>query len=142
MKMVGGKLVRSGIDVYLVMEHCGGGDLHELRGQLTASQIRSLMHQLLTAVEYMHGLNVWHRDLKSANVLLTVQEGRHIAKIADLGVLFHYADDVDIWPSNRGQGCWCSARGYVLDVTSPLCEQFEQTDRTGGVSMHRAVSLV
>lgn len=85
MKLVGGKLVRSGIDVYLVMEHCGGGDLHELRGQLTAGQIRSLMHQLLTAVQYMHGLNVWHRDLKSANVLLTVHEGRHIAKVADLG---------------------------------------------------------
>eukprot|EP00892_Ulva_mutabilis_P011340 jgi/Ulvmu1/8579/UM045_0021.1 len=85
MKLVNGSLVRSGIDVYLVMEHCGGGDLHELRGQLTASQIRGLMHQLLKAVQYMHGLNVWHRDLKSANVLLTVHEGRHIAKVADLG---------------------------------------------------------
>lgn len=85
MRLVNGNLVRSGVDVYLVMEHCGGGDLHELRGQLTASQIRGLMHQLLSAVQYMHGLNVWHRDLKSANVLLTVYEGRHIAKVADLG---------------------------------------------------------
>jgi serine/threonine protein kinase len=85
MKMVNGKLTSVSVDVYLALEYCDGGDLHVLKGQLSASQIQSLMHQLLSGVSYMHNLNVWHRDLKSANVLLSVHEGQHVAKIADLG---------------------------------------------------------
>lgn len=83
--LVDGQLQSSSIDVYLALEYCNGGDLHALMGQLSEAQIQSLMHQLLTGVSYMHALNVWHRDLKSANVLLRVHEGQYIAAIADLG---------------------------------------------------------
>lgn len=41
--------------------------------------------QLLEGVQYLHSLQVWHRDLKSANLLLKMHEGHQIVKIADLG---------------------------------------------------------
>lgn len=80
-----GTLQSSSIDVYLALEYCDGGDLHALKGQLSSTQIQNLMNQLLAGVSYMHELNVWHRDLKSANVLLRVHEGQYMAAIADLG---------------------------------------------------------
>ena len=67
------------------MEYAGGGDLHKLRGQLSEQDVRRLMWQLLTTVEYLHSQNVWHRDLKSANVLLTVENGQRVCKVADFG---------------------------------------------------------
>lgn len=67
------------------MEYAGSGDLHKLRGQLSEHDVRRLMWQILTAVEYLHTHDVWHRDLKTANVLLTVENGQRICKIADFG---------------------------------------------------------
>lgn len=73
------------IDLYLVTEFAGGGDLHHLRGQLSEHDVRRLMWQIVTAVEYLHSQDIWHRDLKTANVLLTVENGQRICKIADFG---------------------------------------------------------
>lgn len=49
--MVGGKLQTSSIDVYLALEFCAGGDLHALRGQMTAQQIRHLIAQTVMGVQ-------------------------------------------------------------------------------------------
>jgi len=45
-------------------------------------QVKSLMVQLLKAVQYMHESNLLHRDIKCANLLLT-NDG--LLKVADLG---------------------------------------------------------
>ncbi|PNH07661.1 Serine/threonine-protein kinase DCLK1 [Tetrabaena socialis] len=62
-----------------------GGDLFSMRGQLPEHEVRSLTWQLLSALRYLHGLNVWHRDIKTGNLLLTLQEGRRVLKVADFG---------------------------------------------------------
>jgi serine/threonine protein kinase len=85
MRLVQGKLQHTSIDVYLALELCTAGDLHALKGQMTAKQIQQLIAQIVSGVQYLHSLKVWHRDLKSANILLTVQDGRQVLKIADLG---------------------------------------------------------
>ena len=46
-----------------------GGDPFELRGEMSAAEVRSLMRQLAGAVKYLHDVGVWHRDIKSANTL-------------------------------------------------------------------------
>jgi len=51
---IGGQLVPSSIDAYLVMELADGGDLFNLRGQLAAGEVRSLMLQLLDGLRYLH----------------------------------------------------------------------------------------
>ncbi|GLI58621.1 hypothetical protein VaNZ11_000356 [Volvox africanus] len=81
----GGRLVPTSYDCYMAMEYCDQGDLFNMRGQLPEHEVRSLMWQLLGALRYLHGLNVWHRDIKTGNLLLTLQEGRRILKVADFG---------------------------------------------------------
>jgi mitogen-activated protein kinase 1/3 len=36
-------------------------------------------------VRYLHEHHVWHRDFKSANVLMTLVNGRRVLKVADFG---------------------------------------------------------
>jgi serine/threonine protein kinase len=84
--MVNGKLQSSSIDVYLALEHCAT-DLHALQGQMEPAMVKQLMQQLISGVQYLHELQVWHRDLKSANLLMKMHEGVQTVKIADLGML-------------------------------------------------------
>ncbi|KAJ2459552.1 hypothetical protein GGF42_001393, partial [Coemansia sp. RSA 2424] len=78
--------------VYLVMEHCAGGDLWRYLKQrgsdrflaaLAESEARYIMRQITAAVAYLHLHGVLHRDLKLANILLT--ESMDI-RIADFGL--------------------------------------------------------
>eukprot|EP00045_Choanoeca_perplexa_P001872 m.22138 g.22138 ORF g.22138 m.22138 type:complete len:410 (+) comp11208_c0_seq2:254-1483(+) len=59
--------------VYLVMEYAPRGDLLEYinqGGSLSEDEARKLFYQMITAVNYCHGLRVVHRDLKCENMLL------------------------------------------------------------------------
>jgi len=80
-----GRFVPSSQDIYLVLEFCPLGDLFELRGQLGEGEVKALCWQILSAINFLHRQYVWHRDLKSANILVTLSEGRRVAKIADFG---------------------------------------------------------
>eukprot|EP01026_Neomeris_dumetosa_P018711 TRINITY_DN1737_c0_g1_i7.p1 TRINITY_DN1737_c0_g1~~TRINITY_DN1737_c0_g1_i7.p1 ORF type:complete len:396 (+),score=38.93 TRINITY_DN1737_c0_g1_i7:320-1507(+) len=85
LKFQGGKLVPTSIDLYLALEYANGGDLFHLKGQLTEQEVKHMMWQLTNAMVFLHGLHVWHRDLKSANILINIEDGIRVLKIADLG---------------------------------------------------------
>ena len=64
-----------------------GGDLYEMRGEMGAAEVRSLLYQLTSAVKYLHDAGVWHRDIKSANTLCGRNRlGGRIVKICDFGL--------------------------------------------------------
>ena len=51
------------------------------RGQLAADEVQLLLWQILHVLKYLHASNVWHRDLKSANVLVKLENGQRIIKV-------------------------------------------------------------
>ena len=81
-----GVLTPLSVDLYIALEPATDGDLFSLRGHVSAATARSLVGHIASALEYLHANLVWHRDLKSSNVLLFRDaEGKLVAKLADFG---------------------------------------------------------
>jgi hypothetical protein len=62
---------------YLVMDFIEGDDLKQIlsrRGPVPEPQALRWMNQVLEALEYLHGENIIHRDVKPANVKITPHE--------------------------------------------------------------------
>lgn len=79
------------VQLYLVMELVGGGDLLQCileHGRFSERQARRLFKQLCDAVCYLHmEMNIVHRDLKPENILLASKDrNTMIPKIADFGL--------------------------------------------------------
>jgi tRNA A-37 threonylcarbamoyl transferase component Bud32 len=69
------KLVRVAEDVdklYVITENWGKYNLDDYirEGLLKKSMIRPIVEQLVSAIEYMHAHNVFHRDVKLTNVMI------------------------------------------------------------------------
>lgn len=88
------------LTVTLVLEYCRGGDLFDaiVRQSRVASRGMSEVacavaaSHVLSALAYMHGRRVVHRDLKCENVLLSlagVSFERNIFKLCDFGFAAH-----------------------------------------------------
>ena len=79
----------NGPHVALVTPHLPGGDLFEhleCHGPFAEPDARAIMHQVFSALQYLHSRHIVHRDLKPENCLL-FQEGNRlrILRISDLG---------------------------------------------------------
>ena len=70
---------------YIVMEYIDGHSLRQLRGDqaFSADEVRALGIPLARALDYAHQRGIVHRDIKSANVMVT-QEGK--VKLMDFGI--------------------------------------------------------
>ncbi|KAL4155108.1 hypothetical protein PRNP1_007222 [Phytophthora ramorum] len=71
--------------IYLVLEYLE----HDLTGLIDRqhpfddTEIKCLMKQLLDVMEYMHSIDIIHRDIKCSNLLMTRD---HLLKVADFGL--------------------------------------------------------
>ncbi|HET6879423.1 MAG TPA: serine/threonine-protein kinase, partial [Pirellulales bacterium] len=77
---------RQGSEIYLVMELVAGGSIAGMirrRGRLSWESAIDYALQVCDGLAYAHEWGIVHRDLKSANLLLT-KEGQ--VKIADFGI--------------------------------------------------------
>lgn len=73
-------------NLYLVMEYLNGGDLYSLLRNLHCmdeDMARTYIAELVLALEYLHSMNVIHRDLKPDNLLIA--RNGHI-KLTDFGL--------------------------------------------------------
>lgn len=78
--------------VYIILEYCSGGNLFDAvikEDCLSEERSKTLIAQLLGALEYCHGNLIAHRDLKPENILL---DGRGNLKLADFGFAKHISN--------------------------------------------------
>jgi tRNA A-37 threonylcarbamoyl transferase component Bud32/tetratricopeptide (TPR) repeat protein len=74
---------------FLVMELVEGvplSDYLQEHGPLGVEEARHVLTQIVRALQHAHAHGLVHRDIKPANILLTLQGGRSVAKLADFGL--------------------------------------------------------
>jgi eukaryotic-like serine/threonine-protein kinase len=73
---------------YFVMEHVRGVAIREYcdQNRLPLEERLRLFRQVCEGVQHAHQKGIIHRDLKSSNILITVQDGEPWPKIIDFGV--------------------------------------------------------
>ncbi len=75
--------------LFFVMDYVVGTDLRELlkrSGAFDPQRAVALLTQLASALDAAHASGLVHRDVKPANVLITVRDGEERAYLADFGV--------------------------------------------------------
>lgn len=81
-------------DVHLSMELCEGCLTDRVKAKpnkhLPHAELQTAMHQVFSAIYYLHNKNIIHRDLKSDNILLKVGPNERLTrtslKVSDFGL--------------------------------------------------------
>jgi serine/threonine protein kinase len=83
-------------NIYIILEYCEGGTLHDYlkRGKLSEGNVLYLFIQLREGLKYLYENKIVHRDLKPQNILL-MDCGKTV-KIADFGFAKVIQDNVMI----------------------------------------------
>ncbi|XP_046391276.1 testis-specific serine/threonine-protein kinase 1-like isoform X2 [Ischnura elegans] len=79
--------------VFIFMDICEKGDLLEYirtYGPLPEGRAKQYFRQLVSALQYLHGIDLSHRDLKCENILLS---SKNTIKITDFGFARRCRDD-------------------------------------------------
>jgi len=76
--------------IYIIMEHCSGGDLfsyiEKRKFHLSESRTCEIIHKLCAAVFYIHSYGIAHRDLKPENILMTDNTEEADIRLLDFGL--------------------------------------------------------
>lgn len=78
--------------IFIVMEHCSGGDLYS-RDPYTEEEAARIISSILSAVAYLHSNNVAHRDLKYENILFVNASPQAEIKLIDFGLSKVYGSE-------------------------------------------------
>ncbi|KAJ8917714.1 hypothetical protein NQ315_005163 [Exocentrus adspersus] len=79
------KILEANQVIYMFMDYCKNGDLLEhirLQGPFSEDKAKSIFRQIVSAVQYLHDLDISHRDLKCENILLVSND---CVKLGDFG---------------------------------------------------------
>ncbi|CDF35038.1 unnamed protein product [Chondrus crispus] len=81
---------------HIVLEYVSGGSLRDFiraRKRLSEENARPVLRGILSAIAYMHDLNIVHRDIKPENILM---ERPDLPKITDFGLATFCNEDKNI----------------------------------------------
>jgi serine/threonine-protein kinase len=109
----------------LVMELVRGPALDAVleHGPLELERVEELVPGILAGVQAAHEEGVVHRDLKPANILLAVQRGRVVPKVADFGL-------VKIVDETEGDGRAKTRTGATMGTPQYMAPEQIQSART------------
>ncbi|KAJ1614662.1 protein kinase [Cryptosporidium canis] len=115
---------------YLIMELFHGGTIRQLlrfkyKNGLPINSVRSLMYNLLVGISQMHSKGVVHRDLKTANLMLTdivrdINTCNSLVKICDLG-----NSGTSIGGRLKGHCCTCFATAPEVYLNNDYDEKVD-----------------
>lgn len=123
--------------IYMVMEyyHCDlKTAIHKytnevIAGPLLQSELKGILQQILTGIQFIHSKNYLHRDLKPSNILVQCSQGAANAKcriaIADFGLAR---------PLSRWSNCLMTLPVVTLWYRAPEL-LFGQTQYTSAIDM-------
>lgn len=73
--------------IYMMLEYADGGDMltyiQSINGPVGERDCKPWMRQILSAVAYLHRMNIIHRDLKLENLL--IETSTRTIKLCDFG---------------------------------------------------------
>jgi serine/threonine protein kinase len=88
------KIYHSPDRMIIVMELCRGGELSEhIKLGLSLQTVKDYFSQILSAYKHLLELNIMHRDIKSANILLT--KDKKTVKFIDFGLSKIFSSDLN-----------------------------------------------
>lgn len=83
--------------LYLILELVQDGDLFDAISTVTKFSevhVATMIHNLSSALTYLHKQGIVHRDIKPENLLISIQEdGSHSLKLADFGLAVEVSDN-------------------------------------------------
>jgi len=103
--------------VYMVfeyMDHDLTGILSQQQFHFTDAHLKSLCHQMLAGVAYLHQKGVIHRDMKGSNILI---DNRGVLKLADFGLARFYQKRRRLDYTNRVITLWYRPPELLLGAT-------------------------
>jgi len=81
----------AGGQLWIATEFVDGLDAERLAEQVGGTVLLpdavGIMTHVLGALDYAHGLNLVHRDVKPSNIMVTGSPGTYVARLADFGLL-------------------------------------------------------
>lgn len=83
----------------MVLQLCDGGELFDkiVNQNIKENEAKSIVHQVLNALIYMHQKGIVHRDIKPENMLF--QKRTNLVKIIDFGISIK--SQTGIWLTTR-----------------------------------------
>ncbi|XP_078178532.1 mitogen-activated protein kinase kinase kinase 5-like isoform X2 [Carex rostrata] len=79
-----------GDQFYIYLEYVHPGSINKYvqqhSGVMTESMIRNFTRHILNGLAYLHSMNIMHRDIKGANLLV---DAKGVVKLADFGMAKH-----------------------------------------------------
>lgn len=119
--------------VYLVMEHCRGGELFQDLGRKHYSEgtVKSYMRAVLRTIAQCHHHGIIHRDIKPSNFLLLTEAEDSPIKAIDFGLAIFF-EDSELPITNLGlEGTpWFMASSSIIilcaAISSHICAHVSQ----------------
>lgn len=115
----------------IFLEYVPGGSVHlmlQLYGPFEEPLIRNFIRQVLVGLSYLHSMDIVHRDIKGANILIDI---KGTVKISDFGISKKVADGDDEEESSRSKAAprRASLQGSVYWMAPEVVKQTSYTKK-------------